>query len=99
MDNSKREHGRNEERFRRRMEEQTEDEQMKIDMKKKKSEERAAIVKLPKLTITKFVGTAIDGFRLWIQFETKTDEADINPVSKLSYLRELLIPKVFPFYL
>ena len=51
-------------------------------------------VKLPKLVITKFDGTSLDWFRLWNQFESEIHKAEISPVSKLLYLKELLIPRV-----
>ena len=92
-----------EERFRRRMEEEVKIEEMKMEMKKKgfefsrdeivKSDEKVS-VKLPKLKITKFEGTALDWFRFWNQFETEIDQVQISPISKFSYLKELLVPKV-----
>ena len=92
-----------EERFRGRMEEEMKTEEMKMDMKKKgfefsrdeivKSDEKVS-VKLPKLKITKFEGTALDWFRFWNQFETEIDQVQISPISKFSYLKELLVPKV-----
>ena len=61
------------------MEEEMKIDEMKIKMKKNgfefsrdeivKSDERVS-VKLPKLKITKFEGTALDCFRFWNQFET-----------------------------
>ena len=91
-----------EERFRRRMEE-VKIEEMKMEMKKKgfefsrdeivKSDEKVS-VKLPKLKITKFEGTALDWFWFWNQFETEIAQVQISPISKLSYLKELLVPKV-----
>ena len=92
-----------EERFRRRMEEEVKIEEMKMEMKKKgfefsrdeivKSDEKVS-VKLPKLKITKFEGTALDWFRFWNQFETEIDQVQISPISKFSYLKELLVAKV-----
>ena len=68
-----------EERFRRRIEKEVKIEEMNMEMKKKgfefsrdeivKSDEKVS-VKLPKLKITKFEGTALDWFRFWNQFET-----------------------------
>ena len=90
-------------RFRRRMEEEVKIEEMKMGMKKKgfefsrdeivKSDEKLR-VKLPKLKITKFEGTALDWFRFWNQFETEIDQVQISLISKFSYLKELLVPKV-----
>ena len=52
-------------------------------------------VKLPKLVISKFEGTALDWFRFWNQFETEIDQQDhISPVTKYSYLKEFLLPHV-----
>ena len=50
--------------------------------------------KLPKLVITKFDGTHFDWFRFWNQFESQIDKCDLPQVSKFSYLKELVIPKV-----
>ena len=85
-----------EERFRRRMEEEVKIEEMKMEMKKKgfefsrdeivKSDEKVS-VKLPKLKITKFEGTALDWFRFWNQFETEIDQVQISPISKFAYLK------------
>ena len=70
-------------------------------MKSKKYEKRDKIineervnVKLPKLERTKFDGTSLDWFRFLNQFESEIDKAEIGPVSKFSYLKELLIPRV-----
>ena len=51
-------------------------------------------VKLPKLEITKFKGTHMDWFRFWNQYEVEIDKADISPVTKFFYLKELVIPTV-----
>ena len=51
-------------------------------------------VKLPKLKITNFEGTALDWFRFWNHFETEIDQVQISPISKFSYLKKLLVPKV-----
>ena len=50
--------------------------------------------KLPKLVITKFKGTHIDWLRFWSQFEAEVDAAEIAKVTKFSYLKELLEPKL-----
>ena len=91
------------ERFRRRMEGQVKIEGMKMGMKKKgfefgrdevvKSDEKVS-VKLPKLKITKFEGTAENWFQFWNQFETEMVEVQSSPTSKFSYLKEFLVPKV-----
>ena len=51
-------------------------------------------VKLPKLIICKFKGTNLDWLRFWSQSEMETDRADITTVRKVSYLKELAIPKL-----
>ena len=91
------------ERFRRRMEGEVKIEGMKMGMKKKgfefgrdevvKSDEKVS-VKLPKLKITKFEGTAENWFQFWNQFETEMVEVQSSPTSKFSYLKEFLVPKV-----
>ena len=58
------------------------------------SAQGASKVKLPKLVITKFNGTFTDWMRFWNQYEAEIDKSDISPVSKFSYLKELLIPSV-----
>ena len=90
-----------EESFRRRIEEVVKIEEMKMEMKEKsfefsrdeivKSDEK---VKLPKLKITKFEGTTLDRFRFWNQFQTEINQVQRHPISKFSYLKELLGPKV-----
>ena len=46
--------------------------------------------KLPRLQISKLDGTILDWVRLWEQFSMEIDNRQYLPVSKLSYLRELL---------
>ena len=46
--------------------------------------------KLPRLQISKFDGTILDWVRFWEQFSTEIDNTSYPPVTKLSYLRELL---------
>ena len=50
--------------------------------------------KLPKLTITKFDGTYKDWPRFWGQFTETIDKTSVPPITKFSYLRELLDFKV-----
>ena len=50
--------------------------------------------KLPKLVITKFNGTFQDWPRFWGQFSEAIDKSSIASVTKFSYLRELLAPKL-----
>ena len=50
--------------------------------------------KLPKLMITKFDGTYMDWPRFWGQFTEAIDKTGVQPITKFSYLRELLDVKV-----
>ena len=50
--------------------------------------------KLPKLVISKFDGSFMDWPRFWGQFTEAIDKSSIAPISKLTYLLELLVPKV-----
>lgn len=61
---------------------------------KKQEKETKNNTKLPKLVISKFNGTPTDWLRFWSQFETEIDTTDISKVTKFSYLKELLEPKV-----
>ena len=85
------------------MEEEVKIEEMKMEMKKKSFEfsrdeivisDEKVSVKLPKLKITKFEGTALDWFWFWNQFETEINQVQISLISKFSYLEELLFLKV-----
>ena len=91
----------NQESFRRRIEGEMEIE--KMDMNRKmyeirvkfvQCEEGVAIIKLQRLKVTKYEGTTLGWFQFWNQFENEIVEADINPVSKFSYLKELLMPNI-----
>ena len=64
-----------------------------LEEAKMKTASQCNSAKLPKLVISKFQGTHLDWQRFWGQFKTEIDKADINPITKLSYLKELLIPK------
>ena len=52
------------------------------------------VAKLPKLVISKFDGSFMDWPRFWGQFSEAIDKSTIAPISKLTYLLELLEPKV-----
>ena len=58
------------------------------------SAQAAKTAKLPKLVITKFRGELTDWPRFWSQFETEIDKAEIAGVTKYSYLKELVDPKI-----
>ena len=65
-----------------------------LEEDKSKTTNQHTAAKLPKLVIAKFQGTHLDWQRFWGQFVTEVDEADISPITKLSYLKSLLVPKV-----
>ena len=50
--------------------------------------------KLPKLEISKFEGSIMDWPRFWGQFDEAIGKSSIAPISKFTYLPELLGPKV-----
>ena len=60
----------------------------------KQERDKEIKVKLPKLEITKFNGTHLDWVRFWSQFEVEIDKSNLPAVTKFSYLKELVIPKV-----
>ena len=74
-------------------------EQKKLDLQqaqKKPTETAGAtsnVVKMPKLVITKFDGTPQDWMHFWGQFETQIDKLSAPVVTKISYLKELLVLK------
>ena len=87
------------ERYKRRMEEELKIEEMKLQMKKKNEDKGMIVnrniqVNLPELVITKFEGIHLDWFQFWNQFKTETDKVEISAISKFSYLKEFLAPKV-----
>ena len=49
--------------------------------------------KLPKLTITTFDGSYGDWPRFWGQYSETIDKSSVPPVTKFTYLRELLCDK------
>ena len=97
-----------ERRIQRRLEEERRILEMDLEMKKKEQKEeekkkkeysllndlKFSKMKLPKLVITKFDGTHFDWLRFSNQFESQIDKCDLPQVSKFSYLKELVIPKV-----
>ena len=72
--------------------------QEELSKPKPETEESGAFsdktAKLPKLAISKFDGSFVDWPRFWGQFTEAVDKSSIAPVSKLTYLLELLVPKV-----
>ena len=72
--------------------------QAEVSKPKPETEESGAFsdktAKLPKLVISRFDGSFVDWPRFWGQFTKAVDKSSIAPVSKLTYLLELLVPKV-----
>ena len=58
------------------------------------SQDQGAVAKLPKLTITKFNGTNLDWTRFWGQFTEGIDKSNMAAITKFSYLKEFVDPKV-----
>ena len=56
-------------------------------LKQKELEEKTSTVKLPKLSITLFSGTAIDRVRFEYQFSAMVDSQSVPAVTKFSHLR------------
>ena len=50
--------------------------------------------KLPKLVLTKFDGSYMNWPKFWGQFSEAIDKSTIAPITKFTYLLELLEPKV-----
>ena len=55
---------------------------------------KSATTKLPKLVITQFSGKYTDWLRFWEQFKAVIDNSEVSSVTKFSYLKELVDPKV-----
>ena len=58
------------------------------------SQEQGAVAKMPKLTITKFNGTKLDWKRFWGQFTEGIDKSKMAAITKFSFLKEFVVPKV-----
>jgi hypothetical protein len=65
-----------------------------LEGSKNEEKESKLYTKLPKLVITKFKGVKTDWLRFWNQFQTGIDGTNIAQVTKFSYLKKLLDPKV-----
>ena len=50
--------------------------------------------KLPKFVITKFDGSHMDWPRFWGQFSENIDKTSVAPITKFTFLRELVTPQV-----
>ena len=57
-------------------------------------EQNTTRAKLPKLSITKFSGTNLDWTRFWGQFSEGVDKSQMADITKFSYLKEFVDPKV-----
>lgn len=68
--------------------------QLKTGNQNLSAETPVSQAKLPKLVITKFNGTYADWPRFWGQYSESIDKTDVPPVTKFTYLRELLDVKV-----
>ena len=58
------------------------------------SQSQMETAKLPKLVIPKFRGELTDLPRFWSQLEAEIDRAEVPGVTKYSYLKELVDPKI-----
>ena len=87
-----------ESKFARRMEEEKKIEKMHqelgISIRVPGDQPNEEKVKLLKLVNSPFLGTYTDFFRFWNQFETQIDKIGLHCVTKLSYLNEMIVPKV-----
>jgi len=68
--------------------------QIEENRKDQSKKDKSINAKLPKLVITKFKGTHTDWLRFWNQFKAEIDSADVSPITKFSYLKELVDAKV-----
>ena len=68
--------------------------QSELTAKHEKQETNPSTAKLPKLVISKFEGSVMDWSKFWGQFSEAVDKSSIPPITKLTYLCELLSPKV-----
>lgn len=68
--------------------------QIEDSRKDQNKNDKSINAKLPKLVITKFNGTHTDWLRFWNQFKAEIDSFDVSPITKFSYLKELVDPKV-----
>ena len=57
-------------------------------------ETQSTMAKLPKLVISKFTGNYQDWQGFWDQFSETMDKTSIAPITKFTYLCELLDPKI-----
>ena len=71
-----------------------EEHDLKCQHKSTPSEQLVSQAKLPKLVITKFNGSFTDWPRFWGQFSEAVDKSSVPPVTKFTYLRELLDDRV-----
>jgi hypothetical protein len=58
------------------------------------SHAKAVSTKLPKLAITKFDGKYENWLPFWNKFIAEIDSAELSPVTKFAYLKELVEPEI-----
>ena len=68
--------------------------QIEVSRKDQNKNDKSINAKLPKLVITKFKGMHTDWLRFWNQFKAEIDSFNISAITKFSYLKELVDPKV-----
>lgn len=68
--------------------------QIEVSRKDQNKNDKSINAKLPKLVITKFKGMHTDWLRFWNQFKAEIDSFNISPITKFSYIKELVDPKV-----
>ena len=68
--------------------------QVEDSRKDQNKQDKSINAKLPKLVITKFKGTHTNWLQFWNQFKAEMDLSDVSPITKFSYLKELVDPKV-----
>ena len=93
------ENNQEEQKFKRRIQEEKQIEEMRHELQKSsrirgEGNNKDQKCKLLKLVISQFNGKHINYFRFWNQFEIQTDKSELSSVTKLSYLKEMAIPKV-----
>ena len=69
-------------------------EQRILEARENSNETTTKAAKMPKLVISKFNGTPQDWLRFWGQFEAEIENSNAHPVTKFSYLKEYLTPKI-----
>ena len=68
--------------------------QIEESQKDQNKNDKLINTKLPKLVTTKFKGMHTDWLRFWNQFKAAIDSSNVSPITKFSYLKELVDLKV-----